>query len=245
MRVSMRKFFNSSFLKVIPIGLASMYLLKSNFSNKMKCEVDDEGHLIKELEDEISEDDGIKSALSDPSIPEEEKRMLRKQLRQQSIQPPQYSKMDNFCKICLEDDKWTGLRGVFDWVPNNMNKIEYTLTLDSPKLKFNNYKVNLMSVVPYHDHSHNGAIMIGRKCPKMKAIQAFLNISENVKVHLVSQHPKEDMNQGYYAFEYVHDFERMNFTYKFSNMDSSVSLISPIYKNIFLGFEARKVVNLF
>jgi hypothetical protein len=245
MKISMRKFFNTNIFKFIPAGLFSIYFFKNNVFNKMKCENSEQhhlhaGHVHSEEEEEIVEDEGLQNALNDPGLSEEERRMIKKQLRQQSVQPPQFSKMDNFCKICLEDDKWVGFRGVFDWTPNNMNKIEYTLTLDNPKFKLNNYKVNLMTICPYQDHSPNGAFLIGRKCPKMKALQGFFNITENSKIHLVTQHPKEDMSQGYYGFEYVHDFERLNLTYKYTNMDTGLSLISPIYKNIFLGFDAYK-----
>ncbi len=241
MNLSMRKFFNSKFMKLVPASLVTAYLFKNSF-RKMKCEVEEDLNLPKEVEEEISGDEELQKALNDPGLSDEERRMIRKQLRQQSIQPPQFSKMDNFCKVCLEDDKWTGLRGILEWTPNNLNKIEYTLILDNLQMKMNNYKVNLMSIVPYSDHSQSGAFLIGRKCSKVKALQGFFNITETSKIHLVSQHPKPDMSQGYYSAEYVHDFERLNLTLKMSNMDSSVSLISPIYKNVFFGFEAAKNV---
>jgi hypothetical protein len=180
--------------------------------------------------------------LQDPGISEEEKAMLKKQLKQQSIQPLPFSKLHAPFKQGVEEEKWNGLRGVLEWSPNQMNKMEYTLIVDNKKL-LNNYKLSAMAIVPFSERSQNGAFLIGRKeGDQSLGLQCHLNLSDSSKILLVSSHPKPDINQGHYIFEYSHEFERLSTSIKMSNMETSFSAVAALYKNLFLGFEAVKHV---
>jgi len=103
-----------------------------------------------------------------------------------------------------------------------------------------------MSIVPFSERSQNEAFLIGRKeGDQSLALQCHLNLSESSKIFLVSSHPKPDINQGNYVLEYTHEFERLNATVKVSNMETSVSAVSALYKNVFIGFEAVKHVSFY
>ena len=70
------------------------------------------------------------------------------------------------------------------------------------------------------------------------ALQAHIGIDANNKISLVSQHPKPDVNQGIYVFEYNRKFTRLDTTIKFSNHENSISAVGAIFKNVFAGFDA-------
>ena len=200
--------------------------------------------LIDENDSELNQDDEFLKVLNDPSLSEEERAMLKRQMKQQSIQPFPFSKLHAPFKLGVDEEKWNGLRGVLEWSPNQINKMEYTLIVDNRKI-FNNYKLSVMSIIPFSERSQNGAFLIGRKeGDQSLGLQCHLNLSDSSKILLVSSHPKPDMNQGHYVFEYSHDFERLNATVKMSNMETSLSAVASLYKNIFLGFEAVKHVRI-
>jgi hypothetical protein len=207
------------------------YSMKDNFGS------------VDENDVELTQDDDFMKAMQDPSLTEEEKAMLRKQMKQQSIQPFPFSKLHAPFKVGMEDEKWTGFRGIVDWSPNQMAKIEYTVLVDNKKAP--NYKLSAMTLVPFSERSQNGAFLIGRKeGDQSLGLQCHLNLSESSKVLLVSSHPKPDINQGHYVCEYTHEWERLVASVKLSNMETSVSFCAAAYKNLFLGFEAVKHVNM-
>lgn len=208
------------------------YNMKESFANYEESDV------------ELNQDEEFMKAMQDPMLSEEEKAMLRRQMKQQSIQPFPFSKLHAPFKVGIEDEKWMGFRGVFDWSPNQMSKVEYTMILDD-KRSLKNYKLSAMTLVPFSERSQNGAFLIGRKeGDQSLGLQCHLNLSENDKILLVSSHPKPDINQGHYVFEYTREFERLVGSVKFSNMESSLSACVALYKNVFLGFEAVKHVHL-
>lgn len=250
MRASMPNFFTR---KLIPASVLTMFLLKDFKSkNTIKCASEEEEdfsikegaqNFVEDNDPELSGDEEFTKMLADPSISDEERAMLRRQLKQQSIQPFPFSKLHAPFKLGVEEEKWNGVRGVLEWSPNQINKMEYTLIVDNKKL-LNNYKLSVMSIIPFSERSQNGAFLIGRKeGDQSLGLQCHLNLSETSKILLVSSHPKPDLNQGHYVFEYSHDFERLNTTVKMSNMETSVSACAALYKNIFVGFEAVKHVN--
>lgn len=250
MKISNSLKFASS--KALFATLSGLYIFKSYKERSLaKCipEEDDnlnqkEGFNFEEADAELSQDDDFMKALQDPSLSEDERSMLRKQMKQQAIQPFPFSKLHAPFKTGVEEEKWTGLRGVLEWSPNQMAKMEYTLILDN-KRNLNNYKLSAMTLVPFSERSQNGAFLIGRKeGDQSLALQCHLNLSEASKILLVSSHPKPDINQGHYVFEYSYEFERLVTSFKLSNMEVGGSATAAIYKNIFLGFEAIKHVSL-
>jgi len=230
--------------------MSSFYLFKLYKEKTIKCHSEEEEifeskedfNLFDETDKELSEDDDFMKAMQDPTLSEEEKIMLKKHMKQQSIQPLPFSKLSAPFKHGIEEEKWNGIRGIFDWTPNQMAKIEYSLTLDSIK-SFKNYKISTMTLIPFSERSQNGLFLIGRKeGDQSLALQCHLNLNENNKILIVSSHPKPDVNQGHYVMEYTREWERLPSSVKVSNMETSVSAVAALYKNIFVGFEAVKHV---
>ncbi len=245
----MRNFFS---YKAIPASLCGLLLLDNlNKKKSIKCipEVEEDLNLkdvnsqsTEESDPDLNGDEDFMKVLNDPSLSEEERAMLKRQMKQQSIQPFPFSKLHAPFRLGVDEEKWNGFRGIMEWSPNQINKMEYTLIVDNRKF-LNNYKMSVMSIIPFSERSQNGAFLIGRKeGDQSLGLQCHLNLSDSSKILLVSSHPKPDINQGHYAFEYSHDFERLNTSFKISNMDTSLSATAALYKNLFLGFEASKHV---
>ena len=141
----MRKFFS---FKYIPASFCGLYMLNNlSTRNAAKCIPEEEEDitmkegqsLIDENDSELNQDDDFLKVLNDPSLSEEERAMLKRQMKQQSIQPFPFSKLHAPFKLGVDEEKWNGLRGVLEWSPNQINKMEYTLIVDNRKIfnKFN------------------------------------------------------------------------------------------------------------
>jgi hypothetical protein len=253
MKISMSKLFRSKFLPAsLAVVLFHNFQKYKGINTSLKCAAEEEEdfsvkdgqNTIDEQDPELAQDEEFMRVMQDPALTDEERAVLKKQLKQQSIQPFPFSKLHTPFKLGVDEEKWNGLRGILEWSPNQINKMEYTLILDNKQKPLNNYKMSVMSIIPFSERSQNGAFLIGRKeGDQSLGLQCHLNLNDSSKILLVSSHPKPDINQGHYVFEYCHDFERLNATVKVSNMETSVSSSAAVYKNIFLGFEAVKHVN--
>ncbi len=242
--------FNIFAFKGSVASLGAFYFFnKYKKQNVISCQSKSDDTL--ELEDlniendpELNLDEDFMQALQDPTMSEEEKQMFKRQMKQMSIQPLPFSKYHAAFKLGIEEEKWNGLRLSLEFNPNQMNKIEYSLLIDSKNV-FKNYKISGMSIVPFSERSQNGAFLMGRnEGDQSLGMQCHLNLNENNKLLVVASHPKPDINQGHYVVEYNREFERLNTTVKVSNMDYSLSASAAIYKNLFAGFEAVKHVNI-
>jgi hypothetical protein len=76
-------------------------------------------------------------------------------------------------------------------------------------------------------------------------LQSHFSLTATDKISVISQHPKPDVNQGFYMAEYNHKFDRLDTTVKVSNNENSFTAAGTVYKNIFLGFEATLNVNIY
>jgi hypothetical protein len=86
---------------------------------------------------------------------------------------------------------------------------------------------------------------VGRKeGENVQQLQSHINFSSVDRVSIVAAHPKPDMNQAQYIFEYTHDFDRLNTTLKISNQEWGFSSMATLARNTFVGFEAIKHVYL-
>ena len=239
--------FNIFPIKGIIASFSALYFL-NNFKNNnvMNCYAKEEDKSeFDENDAELNLDEEYKQALQDPTMDEEEKITLKNQFKKMSFQPLPFSKYHAAFKLGLEEEKWNGMRFILEFNPNQMNKLEYSVTMDNKKL-FNNYKISGMSILPFEERSQNGAFLMGRKeGDQSLGMQCHLNLGENDKILLVASHPKPDINQGHYVAEYTREFERLNTSVKISNMEFGVSASALMYKNLFLGFEAVKHVHIF
>lgn len=75
-------------------------------------------------------------------------------------------------------------------------------------------------------------------------LQSHISISDKDKIALIAQFPKPDPNQAMLIAEYDRSWERLETSFKLSNMGSSVSATATIMKNTFLGFEASLNVHV-
>lgn len=235
--------------KSLFVSFGALYFLNLNKNkNVMNCygkgeeksEVEDIG---MENDAELNLDEDFMQAIQDPTMSEEEKQMFKRQMKQMSIQPLPFSKYHAAFKLGLEEEKWNGLRLILEFNPNQMNKLEYTMIVNNNKKIFNNMKMSAMSIIPFSDRSQNGAFLMGRKeGDESLGMQCHLNLTDNDKVLFVASHPKPDINQGHYVVEYTRELERLNLSFKLSNMEFGVSGSASIYKNLFAGFEAVKHV---
>jgi hypothetical protein len=74
-------------------------------------------------------------------------------------------------------------------------------------------------------------------------LQAHFGLDANNKISIISQHPKPDVNQGFYVFEYNRKFTRVDTSLKLSNHENSFSAVAAAFKNVFVGFDASFSVN--
>ena len=65
--------------------------------------------------------------------------------------------------------------------------------------------------------------------------------TKNDRLEINSQWGKPDVNQGINILEYNRKFDRVDFTVKLSQFENSISLLSTVYKNLFVGMEAIQV----
>ena len=175
---------------------------------------------------------------------DEDRQMLLKELKKQDIQPLPFSKLSAPFKSGIDEEKWTGIRGIYDWQANSLYKMEFTGIIDNAR-RLNNVKVNTMAVLPLQTGRGDKAIfLMGRKdfADFSQGLQAHVNLSDRSKLSLVASHPKPDISQGHYVAEYSYEFDRLITSLKFSNMDSSFSAVATVMKNVFVGFEAVKHV---
>jgi hypothetical protein len=235
--------FNLFPFKTALVGFSSLYFLNNYSNNKYAlCQAEaNTDELNLENDSELNLDEDFMQAIQDPTMTDEDRAMFRRQMKQMAIQPLPFSKFHCQFKQHLEEEKWNGMRLILEFNPNQMNKLEYNLVIDDKKF-WNNYKINAMSIVPFHERSQNGAFFMGRKEGDSLGLQCHLNFGENDKLLLIASHPKNDVSQAHYVAEYSREFERINTTFKLSNMELSVAASASIYKNLFTGFEAVKHV---
>jgi hypothetical protein len=238
--------FNIFPFKSLVASFGALYFLNS-YKNKNVVNCREEKSEFEDLEiendSELNLDEDFMQAIQDPTMSEEEKQMFKRQMKQMSIQPLPFSKYHAAFKLGLEEEKWNGLRFILEFNPNQINKLEYTMIMNGNKKILDNYKISAMSIIPFSDRSQNGAFLMGRKeGQESLGMQCHLNLSDNDKVLFVASHPKPDINQGHYVVEYTREFERLNTSFKVSNMEVGLSASASIYKNLFAGFEAVKHV---
>lgn len=85
-------------------------------------------------------------------------------------------------------------------------------------------------------------VFIGRvEDSKTLFLRSQFMFTKNDKLEINSQWGKPDVNQGINILEYNKKFDRVDFTLKLSQIENSISILSTLYKNLFIGMEAVQV----
>lgn len=85
-------------------------------------------------------------------------------------------------------------------------------------------------------------VFVGRvEDSKTLFLRSQFMFTKNDRLEINSQWGKPDVNQGINILEYNRKFDRVDFTLKLSQYENSISLLSTVYKNMFIGMEAIQV----
>ncbi len=85
-------------------------------------------------------------------------------------------------------------------------------------------------------------VFVGRvEDSKSLFLRSQFMFTKDDRLEINSQWGKPDVNQGINILEYNRKFDRVDFTLKLSQYENSVSLLSTVYKNLFVGMEAIQV----
>lgn len=189
----------------------------------------------------VSKDDEFSSLLDNPYASEEEKASIKQEINNQEHQPGiPFSRLASVYSN-NNDEKWDGLKFCLNFKPNQLFSMDYSTIIEKGKSIFKNIQTGCMCFIP--TNQSNGIMFVGRKDPPSSLVlQSHFILSNTDKIAVIAQYPKDDMSQALYSAEYSHDFDRVNAALKCSTVDPfSVSAITSIYRNVFLGIEAYKI----
>jgi hypothetical protein len=173
----------------------------------------------------------------------EYEKMERKMRKKEKSQPVSFKNLGQKAKPQVDDEKWDGLRLIFDWNPSPMWKMEYQAFFNY-MMKFRTFKLSTMHFI--QNDNNSGAALIGRiEGSQSQGLQAHINLSKRHKLSLIAQYPKNDIKQGFYCIEYNIDFKRMAGAVRASSNDISASLVTNVLPYTFVGVEATQNVNIF
>jgi hypothetical protein len=167
----------------------------------------------------------------------------RKMSRKERLQPVAFKNLNQKVKSPADDEKWDGLRLVFDWNPSPMWKMEYQAFFNY-MMKFRTFKLSTMHFIQDNTNKHKNVTLIGRvEGAQGQGLQAHVTLNKMNKLSLIAQYPKNDIKQGFYCIEYNLELNRLVFNARVSNNDDSYSVVSNVYPYAFVGFEASRKVN--
>lgn len=191
----------------------------------------------------IAKQDEFSSLLDNPYASDEEKASIKREINLQEHQPSlPFSRLTSIYTHHIEE-KWDGLRFCLNFKPNQLFSMDYSMVIEKGKNPFNNIQTGCMCFIP--TNQSNGIMFIGRKDPPSSLVlQSHFILSPIDKIVAIAQYPKDDISQSLYSVEYSHDFDRLTAAVKCSTVDPlSVSAITSVYRNVFLGVEAYKIPN--
>jgi hypothetical protein len=172
----------------------------------------------------------------------EYQKLEQKMSRKERLQPVPFKNLNQKAKSQADDEKWDGLRVVFDWNPSPMWKMEYQAFFNY-MMRFRTFKLSTMHFIQDQANKHKGIALIGRvEGAQGQGLQAHININKMNKLSVIAQYPKNDIKQGFYCLEYNLELDRFVLNARLTNNDDGYSVVTNVLPYTFVGFEATRKV---